>query len=179
MRKSVALVVVMLAFGALALWAGDNPKFVRGSGEIGWIETTVPPQTRCAGGEQIAEFPYCTEGTTRILARGEEQVWGPATLSASVAELLNGPLTFEINCNFDGATLRGPCWGTFVWEVPGVGTWEGHWSAPVMDLMTYESELSMVGYGAGEGIDGMHLKVDGYSNPGDWYITLAVRIATR
>ena len=177
MRRNAILVIVGIALVAATPWAGENPKFVRGSGEIGWIETTVLPQIRCAGGDQLAEFPYCTEGTRRILARAEEQVWWPFTLSDSVAEFLNGPITFEVNCNLDGATLRGPCWGSFVWDVPGVGTWEGHWTAPVMDLMTYESELSMVGYGAGEGIDGMHLKVDGYSNPGDWFITLAVRVA--
>lgn len=177
MRRNVILVVVGIAVCAVAVWAGDNPKFVRGSGEIGWIGTTVEPQVRCAGGEQIAGFPYCTEGTNRILGRGEEQVWEPATLSPSVAEFLNGPLNFEVNCNLAGATLRGPCWGSFVWDVPGVGTWEGHWTAPVMDLMTYESEISMVGYGVGGDIDGMHLKVDGYSNPYDWYITIAVRIA--
>jgi hypothetical protein len=178
MRKNAALVIVVLTLGAVTLWAGDNPKFVRGSGEIGWVETTVEPQVRCAGGEPADGDLPCTEGTNRILTRGEVGVWWPVSLSESVAELLNGPLTFQVNCNFNEA-YRGPCWGTFVWEVPGMGTWEGHWTAPVMDLMTYESELSMVGYGAGEGIDGMHLKVDGYSNPGDWYITLAVRIATR
>ena len=39
--------------------------------------------------------------------------------------------------------------GAFEWNIPSVGVWEGTWTAPVVDLMTYESELSMVGHGVG------------------------------
>lgn len=99
---------------------------------------------------------------------------GEASLSDPVASLLNGPLNFVVNCNFN-ADYRGPCWGTFRWEAAG-GRWEGHWTAPVMDLMTYESRLSMVGFGEGGALDGKQLKVDGFSNPGDWYITITARI---
>lgn len=175
-RNNVVLVIVVLVWGAGSVWAGDNPKFVLGNAEIGWIGTLVAPEIRCAGGEPTGAYTYCTEETNQILTRGEVQVWEPATLSHSVTEFLDGQLTFEVNCNFN-ASLRGPCWGTFVWAIPDMGTWEGHWSAPVMDLLTYESEISMVGYGFGEGLNGRHLKVDGYSNPYDWYITLTVRIA--
>jgi len=176
MRKIVAVVIVGLLLGVGTLSAGDNPKFVFGNGQIEYLYNTVPPTVRCAGGEATGGYPPCTAETNRILTRGEAGVWKPVTLSDSVAELLDGQITFEVNCNFN-SSYRGPCWGTFVWEVPGMGTWEGHWTAPVMDLVTYESEISMVGYGIGEGLNGKHLKVDGYSNPYDLYITLTVRIA--
>jgi hypothetical protein len=88
---------------------------------------------------------------------------------------LNGPITFVVNCSFD-PNLRGSCWGTLEWSVPGAGVWEGVWAAPLMDLMTYESELNMVGLGIGGAIEGKILKLDGESAPGDWYITSTVRI---
>lgn len=181
MLKKMALAVLVIVACPVALGAGHNPKFIVGDGLLGYVEQVMPPQVlRCLGGEPTGlSSPYlpCTEGTHRIIGRDELQIWGPApdSLSESVAELLNGPLEFTVNCNFN-AQYRGPCWGTFSWDVPGVGTWEGQWVTPVMDLMTYESELSLVGFGVGGEIDGKQLKVDGYSNPGDWYMTFTARI---
>ena len=58
--------------------------------------------------------------------------------------------------------------GTFEWQVPAAGgAWKGSWTSPVMDLLTYQSVIAMVGHGTG-GLDGKQLKVDGFSNPGDW-----------
>jgi len=175
MSRRVLLLVLVMALPA-ALQAGENPRFTYGSGLIGFLETTVPPQTTCIGGAPTGGSPLCTPETRRIRTRHEVQVWEPASMSGPVAPLLNGPLTFKVNCNFNAA-YRGPCWGTFTWDVPGVGSWDGLWIAPVMDLVTYESEFSMVGFGNGGSIDGKKLKVDGFSNPGDWYITITVRVA--
>jgi hypothetical protein len=169
---SFAAALALVLISATELQAGDNPKFTYGNGQIGWTETTAAPQVRCVGGEPVGGL--CSEGTQRIFSRSEVQIWSPVGLSESLTSRLTGPLTFTVNCNFN-AQYRGPCWGAFIWAVTD-GTWEGHWTAPVMDLMTYESELSMVGFGQGGEIDGMQLKVDGYSNPGDWYITFAARI---
>jgi hypothetical protein len=163
LRNSMLLVAVIVASSGL-LMAGENPKFVTGEVLLGYVETTVPPQMRFMG-------------TQRISGRSEVQSWLPYSEEENVpvSPLIAGPITFVVNCNFD-SNLRGPCWGTFEWHVPGVGTWEGTWTAPVMDLMTYESEISMVGHGMGGEIDGKQLKLDGGSAPGDFYIKATWRI---
>jgi hypothetical protein len=162
LRRSMLLVAVIVAASGL-LMAGENPKFVTGEVLLGYLETTVPPQMRFMG-------------TQRISGRSEVQVWEPVSPSDSVAPFITGPITFVVNCNFD-SNYRGPCWGTFEWEAPEVGgMWEGTWTTPVMDLVTYESKISIVGHGMGGEIDGKQIKLDGGSAPGDWYITATVRI---
>ncbi len=168
------------ALAALALMstvtAAAPAKFVVGEAQIGWVDTLQPPQVSCAGGEPTGlPFPPCSEGTGRILVKDEVQQWAPASLSDSVRSWLMGTITFEINCTLNEA-YRGPCWGKFEWDVPGVGTWQGSWTAPVMDLITFESKVSMVGFGAGGDIEGKQLRFDGRSAPYDSYITGRVRI---
>jgi hypothetical protein len=175
LRKSIVLVAILAAAAGLVR-AGEKKVFVVGDVQLGYMGTTVPPQIRCIGGELTGlPFPQCSEGTQRVFGRSEVQTWGPVNPSESVVSLLNGLITFVVNCNMN-ASYRGPCWGTFEWDVPGVGIWEGTWTAPVMDLMTYESQISMVGHGMGGDIDGMQIKLDGGSAPGDWFITATVRI---
>jgi hypothetical protein len=172
--KKMAVAVVALAAGPALVWAGQGP-FVVGNGQLGFLETTVAPHVRCLGGEVTSgAFPYCSGDTQRIFGFGEQQLWWPETLSETVTPYLTGPIMFEVNCSFD-PQFRGPCWGTFTWEVPG-GTWKGHWTAPLMDLLTYESEIHMVGNGEGGDIDGMKLQVDGASAPGDWYVGFHARL---
>jgi hypothetical protein len=176
MLRKTSLVIVAVALGAAASAVGDGPGFVVGQAQLGYVGTVAPPEVKCAGGEPTGlPFPHCTEGTQRILGRSEVQTWEPAFLTPNLQPLLGGPITFVVNCNFNAA-YRGPCWGTFTWDIPDVGTWEGQWTAPVMDLMTYESRLSMVGFGRDGAIDGKQLRFDGGSAPGDWYITGTVRI---
>jgi hypothetical protein len=174
MRSRLAFVIVALAVPG-SLWAQGNKKAITGTGLLGYVTTTMAPEIHCAGGQSAGpEFPYCSPDTKRILGRDEEQTWGPLDFTSPAAELLDGPITFEVNCNFS-PVFRGPCWGKFTWEAGG-GVWEGQWVSPVMDLMTYESEISMVGFGIGGAIDGKQLKVDGGSAPYEWYITVDVRI---
>jgi len=179
-RITLAVVVLVLVAFPVALGADHNPKFIVGSGLLAYGEEVSPPEVvRCLGGEPTGlTFPYglpCSEGTHRIIARNEVQIWFPLSVSDDAAELLNGEITLTVNCNFN-AQYRGPCWGTFTWEVPEVGTWEGHWTTPVQDLGTYESVMNMVGFGEGGEIDGKQIKLDGYSDPGDYYVTFTARI---
>jgi len=178
LKRSMLLVAAIVGASGL-LMAGENPKFVTGDVLLGYLGTTVPPQVRCMGGESTGlDFPNlpCSEGTQRISGRSEVQTWWPVVDPAeSVAPLIAGPITFVVNCNSD-ANVRGPCWGTCMWDVPGVRVWEGSWTTPVMDLVTYESKISMLGHGMGDEIDGMQIKLDGGSAPEDWYITATVRI---
>ena len=104
-------------------------------------------------------------------------MFGPGeTLAGPDSELLYGQITFIVNCNF-GPAYKGPCWGTFQWDTPDPNAiWVGTWTSPLMDLASYESVISMVGHGVGGAIDGKQLKVDGFSDPGDWYITFKARI---
>jgi len=176
MLKRLTLLVTVLVAAAGLQVAGQHSNFSVGEVQLGYLETVVPPLIRCVGGELTGlAFPHCSEGTQRIFGRSEVQSWVPVDPSAAVAPLLSGPITFVVNCNMN-ADYRGPCWGTFEWSVPGMGTWEGTWTAPVMDLMTYESQISMVGHGIGGEIEGKQIKLDGGSDPGDWYIAATVRI---
>jgi hypothetical protein len=174
-RTTLCIVGALILASAIPA-AGQNRK-ITGEAALGYLEVLQPPTIRCAGGEPtgLAYPPYCSPGTSRVLGRDEVQRWIPVSTSASLGDLLNGPITFVINCNFN-PEYRGPCWGTFTWEVTGVGTWTGSWTSPVMDLYTYETRFSMVGFGAGGSIDGRQIRFDGGSAPGDWYITGTIRI---
>jgi len=175
LRRAASVILTLVAVSCL-LVAGQNAKFTFGGIQIGYAGTLVVPQVRCEGGVPTPEGPFpCSEGTKRVFGRSEAQLWYPNAPTENVAPLLNGPITFVVNCNMDGQ-YRGPCWGTFEWDVPGVGVWEGTWTAPVMDLVTYESQVSMVGHGVGGAIEGKQLMFDGSSAPWEWYITGTVRI---
>jgi hypothetical protein len=104
--------------------------------------------------------------------RNEVQTW---VVVPPAPDELNGPITFVVNCNFN-ASVRGPCWGTFEWTLASGAKWQGSWTSPVMDLLTYESRMSMVGVGEGGAIDGRHLRFDGGSAPGEEYISGTIRI---
>jgi hypothetical protein len=174
MKRKLASAVLVFAAAPGLLLAGQFHS-LSGNGLLGWVATTTPPYVMCVGGTQTSEtLPYCSAETQRILGFSEQQLWWPESLAGSGSDLLTGPITFEVNCSFDPA-YRGPCWGTFSWEVPG-GTWKGHWTAPTMDLATFESEIHMEGVGEGGDIDGVHLKLDGTSNPGDWYVAFHARL---
>lgn len=179
MLKRVALVIVNLALVAPVAASGHGPRAANGTVMLGFLQTVSAPEAKCVDGQPADQTqpPYlpCSPGTTRVIGRSEVQVWMPASLSRTVAAFLNGPITFVVNCDMNGQ-YRGPCWGTFEWSVPGAGTWVGFWTAPIMDLLTYESRLSMVGIGSGGRIDGKQIEVTGVSAPGDWYIASSVRI---
>jgi hypothetical protein len=177
MLRKLAFVILALVAVSCLLVAGQNPKFTFATIQITGDPTPlVAAQVRCEGTKVTTTSLPCPPGTKHILGRDEQQLWFPyPSEEYPVPDVLNGEITFVINCNFN-ADYRGPCWGTFEWDVSGIGAWEGTWTAPVMDLMTYESEFSMVGHGVGGEIDGEQLKFDGGSAPGDYFITGTVRI---
>ncbi len=157
----------------------NGPKAVWGRVQLGsYVNVLKPPETRCVGGQPTGlPFPPCTPETERIFVRSEVQEWGLVDgANARLVEWLGRSVIFGVNCNFNVAA-RGPCWGTFEWDVPDKdGVWVGIMTAPVMDLVTYESKMSMVGRGVGGVIDGMRFTFDGASAPGDWYISGVIRI---
>jgi len=178
-RSAVVCLVITLVCAAPAPAQQDknNDKFLTGDVWLGWVETLRPPDIMCAGGAPTGDVypPYCTPETKRIVGRNELQVWMAYYPDPSVAAFVGGEIQFVVNCTMNSA-YRGPCWGTFRWELPGGARWEGSWTSPVMDLVTFESRMAMVGFGTGGAIDGKHLMFDGGSNPGDWFITGKVRI---
>lgn len=179
MLKTCALVALLVGFFLPASATAQDPRAVNGTVLLGFTQTLLAPTTTCLGGEPADQSvpPYlpCSPGTSLAMGRSEVQVWTPASPSASVEALVDGPITFVVNCDMNGQ-YRGPCWGTFEWIVPGVGTWAGYWTAPIMDLVTYESRISLVGLGTGGDIDGKRIELTGASAPGDWYIASTVRI---
>ncbi len=164
MLKKIAFAAVILALASAVPTAGQQTgRVVTGTALLGYIETPTPPVQRYVG--------------ARVVSRGAVQIWslGPGT-DPALLPWLDGEITFVVNCNFS-ASYKGPCWGTFEWDVPGAeGVWVGTTTSPLMDLATYESRFSMVGHGVGGAIDGKQLRFDGGSAPGDWYITGTVRI---
>ncbi len=172
----MALALVTAVPAAAQDRAAPNFASIAGEAQIGWLETLQPPDTTCIGGEPTGlPFPPCSPGTRRVIGRKEVQLWGPGTLSDSVKKYLDGTINFVVNCNMSGE-YRGPCWGSFEWEVPGMGTWDGYWVSPVMDLITYESKMIMAGYGVSGELKGKTMRFEGGSAPYDWYISGAVRI---
>ena len=181
MSKRVAVGVVVLALAwavpAVAQEGKNNDKFITGDVLLGFAGTLLPPDVKCAGGQPSGlTFPHCTTGTNRILTRNEVQLWKTDSPSPSVAAFVSSDqIQFVVNCTLNRA-YRGVCWGTFQWDVVGGGRWEGTWTSPVMDLMTYESKMTMVGFGTGGAIDGKQIKFEGGSEPYDWYIGGKIRI---
>jgi hypothetical protein len=174
MQSKFAFVLVALVLAATASAAGHDDRMVLGDVQLGWLQTLRPPVVTCVGGEPTGN-PYdrCTAGTTRILGKDELQLWSAS--SETIKGQANGSITFVVNCSLS-PSYRGPCWGTFKWEVPHYGVWEGYWTSPVMDLMTFESRMSLVGVGTSGKIEGKHLTFDGGSAAGEWYITGTVVI---
>ncbi len=162
--KRIGLVALVLVLAAASPAAAQEEKFTLEQFQIGFLATLVPPDVKTNGGGEIAH----------VVVRHEVQVWAPAPEPVA-PPMLNGSILFSVNCNFNAA-YRGPCWGTFEWTILGVGSWVGTWTAPVMDLVTYESKVSMVGHGVGGEIDGKQLKFDAASAPYDWYVTGTIRI---
>jgi hypothetical protein len=164
MLRKVSLLAVVLAILWAAPATGRQAKQkVTGTALLAYVGVVTPPEVRFTA--------------TRIATRSEVQTWGLGLgTDSSLVPWLDGEITFVVNCNFNAA-YRGPCWGTFEWDVPGAdGVWIGTWTSPVMDLVTYESTFSMVGQGLGGTIDGKQLKFDGGSGAGEMYITGSVRI---
>ena len=178
MLKRTAFVLFVLALAFALPAAGQDEKYPI-SGQIGLVGYIQSPQMRVNGPGPEPKH---------IVARSSVQLWAPADffpqdflydtpepLAGPDHELLYGTVIFYVNCNFD-PEQKGPCWGTFRWELSGTSWWEGSWASPLMDMSTYESLITMVGHGVGGPIDGMQLKVDGYSAPGDYFITFKARV---
>ena len=175
MLRKVALSIASLALASAAVVAaaGEERHPVAGKVLLGFAQEVSLPDVKCvpSGGTSMP----CPPGTTNVLDRLEVQTWAPVSPSRSVARFLKGSITFVVNCDLNAA-YRGACWGTFEWKIDEGGTWAGFWNAPIMDLVTYESRLSMEGVGTGGEIDGRRLELKGASAPGDWYIASTVRI---
>ena len=163
--KRIGLVALVLVLAAASPAAAQEEKFTLEQFQIGYLATLVPPDVKTNGGGEIAH----------VVVRNEVQVWGPAPepVAPPDAERIDPLLPSTATST---RAYRGPCWGTFEWTIVGVGSWVGTWTAPVMDLVTYESKVSMVGHGVGGEIDGKQLKFDAASAPCDWYVTGTIRI---
>jgi hypothetical protein len=133
-----------------------------------------PGTVRCIGGAQVGLF--CMPGTKRTHVRGQIVSAIYVNLQGEAAELINGTNTITANCNFD-QSLKGPCWGTFSWLVPGAGgQWDGTWNGQ-FDLLNNTSSYSAVAQGSGGDLDGLQLKVEAVHPAGSEHSSLVCRIS--
>jgi hypothetical protein len=134
-----------------------------------------PGTVSCLGGEPAAPPLLCTPGTNQIHLRGRVESAVYLNVAGEAAALIDGTNTIVVNCNLD-ATLRGHCWGTFVWQIPARGgEWEGTWGGPV-DLIHYVGSYVAVGHGTGGELEGLQLKVDTVAPGGTPLANLTARI---
>jgi hypothetical protein len=171
LRKTFLLIVLMAVAGAfLPVWGDSSaPPRVRVAVVQETLTGTVSPGTvTCVGGQPSGSpnpFAPCSPGTREVLTRGvinqasEQVTQGPAELLAGTSEMV-------MNCNLDGKTMAGPCWGTFKWTVksPFLGDpgefWEGVWFGD-FDFTTLISSFRGVGYGRGTRLEGLQIEAQG------------------
>ncbi len=169
MLRKTFLLIVLVAVGAafLPVW-GDPPAAPRVRVAVlqeTRIGTVSPGTVTCVGGQPSGSpnpFAPCSPGTRAVLLRGminqsgEQAIKGPA-------ELLDGVGEVVMNCNLDGKTMAGPCWGTFKWTIksPFLGDpgefWEGVWFGD-FDFTTLIASYRAVGYGRGTRLEGLQME---------------------
>jgi hypothetical protein len=172
MLRKTFLMIVLTAVAApfLPVW-GDAPATPRVRVALGQetITGTASPGTvTCVGGEPSGSpnpFAPCSPGTREVFIRGrinqasEQVTQGPAELLAGTSEMV-------MNCNLDGKTMAGPCWGTFKWTIksPFLGDpgefWEGVWFGD-FDFTTLICSFRGVGYGRGTRLEGLQMEAQG------------------
>lgn len=132
-----------------------------------------PGTITCIGGEPAG--PFCTPGTLRTHIRGQVVTAIYNNVQGEAAVLIDGMNTITANCNLDDS-LKGPCWGTFSWMIPGAGGhWDGTWNGQ-FDLLNDTSSYSAVAQGSGGDLDGLQLKVEAVHPAGSAFSSLVCRI---
>lgn len=118
-----------------------------------------PGDFTCAGGDPTGSFPPCTPETRHIALRGRTTLFVYTELDGAAAAMLDGTNTVVSNCNLN-ASYQGRCWGSFRWEVEGLGAWEGTWSGP-FDLVANQGFYTVIAHGVDGELEGLHLSGTG------------------
>jgi hypothetical protein len=181
--------VVVLVVGATAAFSAvaSGPILVATGNELVEMGKYGAGETRCVGGQPTGDLNVpCSPGTRRTLMRGLRSASHPDNVVGPAASFLAGENVMNNSCNFD-AYLRGQCWGTFEWTIPGKGgKWEGTWMG-TFDVMSSTAFYSAFAVGRGGELEGLHLEyqavVPGWSGePGASLpnpIVFVARVASR
>jgi hypothetical protein len=168
---AAAVVVIALGVAALAVAAASDPPLLVATGN----ELVAPGhhdagEVKCVGGEPTGNpIVPCSPGTRKTMIRGSVSASQAINIVGPAAPFLEGPNTVTRNCNLD-ANVRGQCWGTFEWLIPGkAGKWEGTWMGQ-FDILSATTIYTAFGVGRGGQLDGLHLHyqavMPGLSSPG-------------
>jgi hypothetical protein len=160
MPWKLSLAVALAAIATLC-WlrpahAQTTPDFLTASGQEVNIGLT-PGTLECIGGQPLNPppnpFTLCSPETTKIYIRGQVEQSVYQNVTGAAADMFAGTLEAVDNCNLNGKMV-GYCWGTFHWTIPGKGLWEGYWFGEG-SLGTLNVRYTAVGYGRGDGLEGM------------------------
>lgn len=161
MMRKMTLLLVCAAVGAFyaapALTGKANSQSASGDFFLG---LTNAGTATCVNGAPTGGFPPCTAGTHNTIWRDFAGPMPFAAVSGDAAPFLYGTWVIRGNCNLD-ENLVGACWGTFAGTALG-GAWEGTWNGN-LDFVLFGGELRFVGHGAGGGVEGLHLKLEAFS----------------
>lgn len=154
--------LLALAILAIPVQAQMQPGLLTATGQEVNTAIVSPGTVECIGGTPLIPppnpFTMCSPGTTTIHLRDQHGQAAYQNLAGTAMDMLNGPNEVVTNCNLDG-TMKGHCWGTFLWAVPDKGTWNGVWSGE-FDLQTFNIRYSAAGFGQGAALEGMNLMYD-------------------
>lgn len=163
-RKCFFAAVAMLAvvaLGSVALGTGRaRPVAVATGNEVVEMGKYGAGEVRCIGGQPTGNpVVPCTPGTRLTLIRGLRSASHTVNVTGPAADFLDGEDVMDNSCNLD-ENLRGECWGTLVWTIPGKGgKWEGTWSGR-FDIMASTASYSARMVGRGGELEGLHLQYD-------------------
>jgi hypothetical protein len=133
----------------------------------------------CVGGQPTSlPFPWCSPETKKIRVREAIRFFDYQELAGPAAPLFAGTPRYVFNCNWD-QNYKGPCWGTFEWQIDTKGgKWEGNFAAEI-DLLKGFVKGTVVGHGNGGDLDGLKMKYDILYPGGVPYGTAILRVLTR
>lgn len=159
MRKTTLLLVCALGAASTAPAVAGNVHSQVASGDF-FLGLTNVGEATCVDGTPTGWFPPCSAGTHRTIWRDYAGTMQFAAVAGDAAPFLYGTWVIRGNCNLD-ENLVGACWGTFAGTASG-GTWEGTWTGN-LDFVLFGGELHFIGHGTGGGVEGLHLKLDAFS----------------
>ncbi len=153
------ILAVLLAATAVSA-GGGHPLLVATGNELTAPGAIAPGRVRCIGGQPTGDpVVPCSPGTRLTMIRGMVSAGQAVNVLGSAAAFFEGSNIITTNCNFD-VNLRGQCWGTFEWTIPGKGgRWEGTWMGR-FDMMNAATAYSCRAIGRGGDLAGLSLNYE-------------------
>lgn len=158
----IAKSLMALAVLTIPVHAQMQPGLLTVTGQEVNTAIVSPGTVECIGGTPLtpppSPFTVCSPGTTTIHLRDQRGQAAYQSLVGTAMDLFSGSNDVVTNCNLDG-TMKGYCWGTFLWTIADKSTWSGVWFGD-FDLLTFNIRYTAVGFGQGRALEGMQMTYD-------------------